>query len=254
MRNILIILLTLVIVAAGAFLPEWLLKHDNMPEIKMDYQTVSVTSESSSDYAWRMQQIGEHYYGEGENLLTTFISEIDPNEPGNEAKPQFLGELSRLISDGVLPPELWNMVADGADCWIRYYYLFDGQAVSGFRIAEMVASAYNWKMTLCMDVESGKLARVVYSGKTLIPGEQAAPPGSDSWYDCLRRYADYLGLSSTGLPNREQIGDIAGTRKYYDEHTADKLTAAIAGGTDWLELRAILGSHTLEIAVYDGGK
>ena len=49
MKNWLIILLVAAVVAAGAFLPELLLKWSRPPELDMEAQQVAVTSQSSSD-------------------------------------------------------------------------------------------------------------------------------------------------------------------------------------------------------------
>ena len=69
MKNWLIILLVAAVVAAGAFLPELLLKWSRPPELDMEIQQVAVTSQSSSDYTWRMGTLAESFYGEGERLL-----------------------------------------------------------------------------------------------------------------------------------------------------------------------------------------
>ena len=69
MKNWLIILLVAAVVAAGAFLPELLLKWSRPPELDMEVQQVAVTSQSSSDYTWRMGTLAESFYGEGEQLL-----------------------------------------------------------------------------------------------------------------------------------------------------------------------------------------
>ena len=65
MKNWMVILLAAAVVIAGAFLPELLLKSNSQPELDMTYQQVTITSQSSSDYTWRMERMAEHYFVEG---------------------------------------------------------------------------------------------------------------------------------------------------------------------------------------------
>ncbi len=153
--------------------------------------------------------------------------------------------IASIFADG-------EQLAGSTDYRIRYYYLFDSQAVSGFRIAEFTASATNWRVFACMDVESGKLARVDYGGSRLIPGRVAAP--ETSWYDVLQGYSRYLGLSTT--PTAVQLEPSSSSvRQYYDENTADKWTARMASGDSaWMELRVLRSEYLATVAVYNGGK
>lgn len=254
MKNWIIVLLAVLVVIAGAFLPELLLRADSQPEIDLDYGQVAITSQSSSDYTWRMEQIADKYFGEGEHLLSTYIREEGPDQQSQEGYDQFRQELDQLMELGVIPESIRPLLAGQQDYRIRYYYLFDSQTVSGFRIAEFTAAATNWRVFACMDVESGKLAKVEYGGSQLIPGGVVYP--ESSWYDVLQGYAQYLGLHTTpnATPETPTLTP-EGARQYYDSITVDKWTAPMASGDSaWMELRVLRENYQATVAVYHGGK
>lgn len=203
MKNWIIILLALLVVIAGAFLPELLLGADSLPELDLDYGQVSVTSQSSSGYTWRMEQIGEKYFGEGEHLLSTYISEEGPEQQSQEGYAQFREELGQLMDLGVIPQNIETLLEEKRDYHIRYYYLFDNESVSGFRIAEFTASAANWRISACMDVESGKLAKVEYGGSRLIPGEPSTPRAAGTM--CSGATPNTWGWILPPTPPRRQL-------------------------------------------------
>lgn len=251
MKNWLIILLVAAVVVAGAFLPELLLKWSSPPELNVDGQQVAITSQSSSDYTWRMGTLAESYFGEGEQLLTTYISQASPEDSAGEEYAQFLAEFDRLTQIGVMPQAARELLQPDTDYRIRYYYLFDSQAVSGFRYAEFTAAATNWRIHACMDVESGRLVRLDYGGSKLFPGGEITP--QTSWYDVLRGFGQYLGLSDT--PSADSTQEAQGARKYYDSVTADRRTATVAsGGSAWLELRVLRDNYIATVTVYQDGK
>lgn len=254
MKNWIIILFALLVVIAGAFLPELLLGADSQPELDLDYGEVQVTSQSSSGYTWRMEQIGEKYFGEGEHLLSTYISEEGPEQQSQEGYTQFREELEQMMDLGVIPQNIETLLEEKRDYHIRYYYLFDNESVSGFRIAEFTASAANWRISACMDVESGKLAKVEYGGSRLIPGGTVYP--QSSWYDVLRGYAQYLGLDTTPNATPEAVTPtLQQARHYYDGITVDKWTSPmVSGDSAWMELRVLREDYLATIAVYHGGK
>lgn len=257
MRNILILLLTVILVIVGAFLPDLLLSNIQ-PEVELNYPQVAVSAKTSSDYAWRMERLSEHYFGEGEQLLTTYISEVMPSEEGSEAYAQFMTALQQLTDMGVVPESVMQLLDGSLDYRIRYYYMFDSEAVSGFRFAEFIAAAGSWRVTMSMDVESGKLAKVEYGGSNLIPEKLAIP--KTSWYDVLRSYSEYLGMSGSVIPQTEQPETAASetdgsARQYYDSCTAERWAAHVApGDSAWMELRVLRDNFHATIAVYDGGK
>lgn len=246
MRNVLIILLTALIVVAGAFLPEILMKNQALPELDVDYHQISISAESSSDYAWRMERIGERYFGEGDRLVTTFISSVTPTEEEPDANRPFIDELTRLAENGAVPQSLLDLVADNENYYINYNYIFDSDAVSGFRIAEYVVSTKYWSVGMTMDVESGKLARITTTGTAQTKNE-------GSWYDILRGYALYLGLSPNAIAEHPDPNP-GGVRGYYESCTADKWTGQLSDSPAWLELRILKETETTSLVVYNGGK
>lgn len=253
MKNWLIIFLVAAVVVAGAFLPEVLLNRSPLPELDMEQRELSISAQSSSDYTRRMDALGEYYFGEGLNLLSTYISQVTPEEGDSEAIDQFLTEFRKLTEDGVIPEKVGKLLDEDTDYRIRYYYMFDSQAVSGFRYAELTAAASNWRIFLCMDMDSGKLVRVDYGGSLLFPNGQVSP--QSSWYDVLRAFGTYLGLSDTPLTADETEIPSEGARKYYDGNTADFRRVSVPlGGSAWVELRALKENYSAIITVYRGGK
>lgn len=253
MRNWLIIFLVAAVVVAGAFLPEVLLNRSPLPELDMEQRELSISAQSSSDYTRRMDALGEYYFGEGLNLLSTYISQVTPEDEDSEAINQFLTEFRTLAASGVIPENVEKLLDEKTDYRIRYYYMFDSQSVSGFRYAELTAAASNWRIFLCMDMDSGKLVRVDYGGSLLFPNGQVSP--QSSWYDVLRAFGTYLGLSDTPLTAEETETPSEGARKYYDANTADFRRASVPlGGSAWVELRALKENYSAIITVYRGGK
>lgn len=141
MKNWLIIFLVAAVVIAGAFLPEALLNRSPLPELNLSQQELAISAQSSSDYTHRMDALGEYYFGEGLNLLSTYISQVTPEEGDTEAIEPFLTEFRKLVSDGVMPDAVGQLLDENTDYRIRYYYMFDSQSVSGFRYAELTAAA-----------------------------------------------------------------------------------------------------------------
>ena len=132
MKNWMVIMLAAAMVIAGAFLPELLLKSNSQPELDMTYQQVTITSQSSSDYTWRMERMAEHYFGEGEQLLSTYISEETSGE--GESGEQFLTELDKLTQLGVIPEAVLEQVADGDV--ILLHDLYDGSVDAALAIVD----------------------------------------------------------------------------------------------------------------------
>lgn len=252
MKNWIILTLAAAVVIAGALLPELLLKWSAPPELEMDYQQVVITSQSSSDYTWRMDTLAEHYFGEGEDLRNTYISQTTAEDGQGEEYHQFLTELNQLVSSGVAPETVKTLLEETPDYRICYYYLFDSASVNGFRYAELTAAGTNWRLFLSMDVESGKLVRVDYGGSRLYPGGDVLP--QSSWYDVLYGFGDYLGLSSSNAVLETERSS-QGARVYYDANTAETWNARVNGSNSaWAELRVLKENYTAIITVYRGGK
>ena len=253
MKNWLLILLAAAVVIAGAFLPELLLNLSTLPEMDLDYRELSVSSESSSDYSWRLDTLAEFYFGEGVDLLNTYISQTSGEDGNDEAIDQFRTEVGELSATGVVPETVQTLLEESTDYRIRRYYMFDNTAVSGFRFAELTAASSNWRIFLCMDMESGKLVRIDYGGSLLFPGGQVAP--QTSWYDVLRAFGAYLGMSDQQLSVTGEQDASTGARKYYDDNTADLRRAELRSGDGaWLEVRALKENYAATVTVYRGRK
>lgn len=253
MRNLLIVLLTAVIVAACAFLPGFLLERAPDPELELNGTQVSVSSESSSGYAWRMSRIAAPQFGGGSQIFETYIPQ-SYDEETEELKERFLKELAELCAAGALPEGLLEYSELRENAIINYFYVVDTDAFRGFRIAVFQADSERISITMTMDIESGKLAIVEYGGRALT-AMGAMPVQSTSWYDVLRSYADYLGLSSGAIsvPPQESGEKEEGPWRYYDEITADRLAVPTASGEDaWLELRVLRDTYYVTLAVYRG--
>lgn len=247
MKNWLIILLVAAVVIGGAFLPELLLMCSPPPELNMQVQQVAVTALNSSDYIWRMDTLAESWFGEGEQLRTTYISQPSAEDGQGEEYALFLSEFDRLSQSGILPRQVRELLREDTDCRIRIYYMFDSLAVNGFRYGELTASGSGWKLSAFMDMESGRIVRLDYGGTGIGTAAQS------SWYDVLRSFGQYLGLSDTASAGTAV--ETQGARKYYDSVTVDRRTAPIgSGGSAWLELRVLRENDGVRITVYRGGK
>ncbi len=252
MKNWLIILLAAVVVAIGAFLPSLLLKASPPPELDMDYQALSISSQSSSDYTWRLDTLAEFYFGEGDKLRNTYLSQATAEDGGQEYA-QMMQQFDALADAGVVPDAACQLLEESEDYRIRYYYMFDSQTVSGFRYAELTAAGTNWRIFLALDVESGRLVRVDYGGSKFFPGGDVLP--QSSWYDVLRSFGQYLGLADQAQLTGATQTQSEGARRYYDDNTADVRRAAVTGGYgSWVELRVLRENYTAIVTVYRSGK
>lgn len=254
MRNLIIILLTVLIVISGFFLPGVLMKHTAPPEIDLNSQQVNITLGPSSDFSWRMAKLGENAYGDNPNLVLTYISREEADyteeEPETDIRQPFLDELLKLAGAHILAPELVDAVKATQVCSVTEYYLYDSQAVKGFRVSQLHFAVKGWEFLAVMDVENGKLARIVSTGGNWNRRDTFAYPEL-SWYDILRSYADYLGLSSAALPSLHSSPYTLA--EYQEKITADRLAAQFPGTTDWVEVRAMQDASTVSLCVYQGG-
>lgn len=253
MRNLLIVLLTVVIVAACAFLPGFLLERAPDPELELNGSQVSIASESASGYAWRMSRIAANRFGGSLPIFETYIPQ-PYDEETEELKVRFRKELAELCAAGVLPEGLSELPGLEENVFINYYYVVDTAAFRGFRIATFLMDSGQLHLEMTMDIESGKLAYVEFGGGALT-SMGAISARSSSWYDVLRSYADYLGLSSGAIsvPPQEDTETEEGPWLYYSEITADRLAVPTSAGEEtWLELRVLRDSYQVILAVYRG--
>lgn len=249
MRNLLIILLVAALVVSGAFLPQYLLGREQLPELEGEYQLVSVTSEDSSDYAWKMEMLGDHYYSDREDLMSSYISGAFSEEESSGVRHQFETELAELVRKRVISTELLDAVLAAEEYQLNCFYIFDTKDLTGFRIAVLTVSAKGYTVDMTMELESGKLGRLEATVSTW-QKLSVRPDTVTSWYDTLRSYADYLGLSQGVAEIREEKPDSAYTEKI----TVDQLTAQLPNSDAWLQVRALQHGITTTICVYQGGR
>lgn len=250
MKNFLAILLTLAVAAAGFLLPEWLLREERLPTVELEASPVQISSDTSSDYVWRMQQLADDVYGDRADLLSTYIGMSFSEEQLEELHAEFVKQLELLAQSSVVDSELVEWVTEAESRTVNCYYLFDGTAVNGLRMAQLRVGTTHWNLTAHMDLESGKLSRLTVSGT---PGYLPTfrPRTVYSWYDMLRGYADYLGLAQANPQLAPGIAD--SPREYYETITADRLCAAASSG-GWLETRILQDNTGTTLCVFRAGK
>lgn len=250
MRNLLIVLLTVVIVVMGALLPQFLLGRTNTPALDTEYQQLSITSEDSSDYAWRLEMVGDHYYADRSDLMSSYISGAFNEEQLGEMHGQFERQLEELTRKRILSTKLLDEIRQAENYTINCFYIFDTKDLAGFRIAVMNVSGTGWSSTITMDMESGKLARLELTREAW-KNLPFRPESVVSWYDTLRSFADYLGLAQTEFQLLDQDAD---TTEYYEKITQDRLSALVAGSPSWVETRVLQNSYTTTLCVFQGGR
>lgn len=251
MRNLLIVLLTVLIVAAGLFLPQLLLGREKLPELDTQYQMVTVTSEDSSDYAWRMQMIGDHYYADRDDLMSSYISGAFSQVELYDLRIQFEEELEKLAERKVISEEMLKEILEEDSFTVNCFYIFDTNDLAGFRIAVMNFASSGWSASITMDLESGKLGRIEFKAEQWRK-LSFRPDTVYSWYDIVRGYADYLGLAQAAFQMRPD--EIPAT-EYYEKITADSLIAKVDGSGDaWLETRVLQSGLTTTLCVFQGGR
>lgn len=249
MRNLLIVLLAAALVIAGAFLPQMLLNRQQVPELRSEYQLVNVTSEDSSDYAWKMRMLGDHYYADREDLMSTYISGAFSEQETKELRGKFEKELAELVRKKVISTDLLDAVLGEETSTINCFYIFDTGSLAGFRIAVMTVGGKGWQATVTLELESGKIGRI----ETVIETWRKLPVRPEavySWYDTLRGYGDYLGLSQSAFSLPEQVE----STEHLEKITQDRLTAQFPDSAEWLQIRAMQYGITTTLCVYSGGE
>lgn len=250
MRNLLIVLLTVVIVVMGALLPQFLLGRTSTPALDTDYQQLSITSEDSSDYAWRLEMIGDHYYADRSDLMSSYISGAFNEAELYELRVQFEEQLEEMTKKRILAPKLLDEIRQAESFTINCFYVFDTKDLAGFRIAVINLSGTGWSTNITMDLESGKVARIEVTRESW-KNLPFRPESVVSWYDTLRSFADYLGMAQTEFQLRDQDAD---TTEYYEKITQDRLSALVAGSPSWVQTRVLQNSYTTTLCVFQGGR
>lgn len=249
MRNLLMILLVAALVISGAFLPQYLLNRETLPSLEGEYQLVNVTSSDSSDYAWKMEMLGDHYYSDRDDLMSSYISGAFTEEESRGVRRQFETELAELVRNRILSTEVLDAVLSAEEYELNCFYIFDTKDLTGFRIAVLTVKDKGFSIDMTMELESGKLGRIETSVHTW-QKLSFRPDSVTSWYDTLRSYADYLGLSQGTFQMQETEPDSA----YAEKITVDRLTAKLPGSDAWLEVRALQHGITTTLCVYQGGR
>lgn len=263
MRNLLIVLLTAVLVVVGAFLPRLLLANAPDPDLELDYQQVSVSAQTTSDYAWRMERIAAYHYGDDPNLLSTYIPLDQDSDDAQELKQQLLKQVAALADQGVLSQTFAAEIYTEENLqWdVHCFYLFDQSAINGLRIAlfdvmrTFANGVIDQQFYATMDVESGKICSLHTVGSSWGVSANLFGQEASSRYDTLRAYADYLGLSQSAIVAPDADGKNPG-RNYYENYTAERLAANLpTSGSAWLETRILIpSSDSAFLCVFQGGK
>lgn len=248
MRNLGIVILVLAIVAAGAFAPQLALAISPEPELDADYRELNLGAESSSDYAWRLERIAAFNHGNAEDLLTTYV----PIEPDSQEYDDLMGQLWKQLGilgeSGILSQSFLEQLEESAregDVDATSYYLFDRKLIGGMRILVTSIFSDGQAFSVTMDQESGKICTVTGNGVRW-GQEHIFLRDSESRYDILRRFADYLGLSQSAI----QVP--TSPDEYYESITAERLAANLPGSESWLETRLLRSTNSVTVCIYRG--
>lgn len=255
MRNLLIVLLAVLIVAAGFFLPGMLLERSGEAKIELDYQQVAVTSEQASDYAWRMERIGAYYFGDDPQLLTTYISVDADSEEMRLARQKFRESFTELTWRNVMSLQLQEAIEAAEEeekAEIVFYYVFDSESLNGLKIAEYQIREDGWVFSAVMDMESGRVAKLSSKGKVTFKSEEAA-----SWGAVLRGFGDYLEVGNFDfkVPESGKRDADFDPVAYYDRFTQEAQAGLLnVSSGQWLEIRLLQNENEYTVCVFRGGK
>lgn len=266
--NFLWILLTAAVTAAGFFLPRLALSRQGTPNFAMNYQTVEISSRTSTDYAWRLKTLTRQQmlYWETDTLAESGIQETDitdrysAEEQGNMIA-QLLKEAQKLVEGKVIPAAVLQMMETGS-CRVEIQYLFDAETLRGFpygRFSFVLESGGKQQdsyqvVHVCADLSGGKIYELRGYGFGGQEITEDYPVDMGSWQERLRSFADYLGLGETTVDNRKNPG---GETPYEPYGTDARLGALSPDGDGWFELRAVQdsGMEVFSMLLYrTGGK
>lgn len=249
------IFLAAVTVFAGWFFPEFALTKAGTPNFPLNYQTVEVSSQDSTDYFWRLKTAVRNQMGitanmESPGFQETVITDRYTEEEQGILTNQALKEARTLVDAGVFPSTVLDMMREAVS-QIEVLYLFDSNTLRGFpyvrfyfyldrdEIKGSEKTAYTYQTVfLNTDLSSGKIFGLSCYG---FPPEEIEKGYADEgwfWHDPLRSFADYLGLGADTSANLE--GESAPEADDYV--FAD--TVGIQGvespdGNGWFELRVM---------------
>lgn len=246
------LLLAAVVVFAGWFLPGFVLNRMGTPNFTMEYQTVEVSSQTSSDYVWRLKtEVRQLLYQRtslAEPYQDTAITDRYSEEEQGLLIAQALREFRTLAEGNVFPSTVLDMMEE-ADSSVVVLYLFDPSTLRGFSYARFsfVLDKSGKKggtyqaVDLVSDLSSGKIIGLCCYGFSPDQIESGYSGDTWFWHDPLRGFADYLGLGADTTENL--IGEAAPEAySYADEYTVDLLGVGSPDGSGWFELRTVLDS------------
>ncbi len=194
-------------VIAGLVLPGYLLKLDKTPSFDLDgYQTVEISTASSTDYAWRIRVIS-HFFtaGGGGGITYTDVTEQYSEEQRENIHQQFIAQLSDLETRGVLAAGTGEIVSRSRRADSRIFYLFDADNLRGTQFATVyVTDPEEPGLQLLfgvVDLESGKIMGL--SGYTSAWSELMTYVNTEenAAQEILESFSEYLGMvEPTGDP------------------------------------------------------
>lgn len=245
---LLAIVLTALVIAAGAFLPEYILEHSAAPKFDLDYQIVTVSVEESTDYFWRLLRYADYNAGSSvrsSNITTTDVTNHYTDVELDEMLEQCMDEAEALSEHGILPSTVMTSVRAGEQSiYVEYY--FDSETMRGFQIGVMniYDSSRGIEIYVETDLSGGKVFCVKLSGVSQQQMEKAYSDFS-SWDELVLAYADYLGLDKqidTGDSEAEEAYETV--RDYYREKTVSALTFSVPSESSTVTL-SVMKAETL---------
>lgn len=246
------ILLAAAVVFAGWFFPEFVLRRMGTPNFAMNYQTVEISSQASTDYFWRLKTAvqQQRYYTVNmidPGLQETVITDRYSEEERGILTNQVLQEVQTLVKGGAFPSTVLEMMRQAVSD-VEIMYLFDTETLRGFPCArfsfaldrESGGKAVGTYQVVHMqtDLSSGKIFALRCYGFSPEEIEKGYSGDSRFWYDPLRSFADYLGLGADTSVNLEGESAPEGT-DYESVYTVGIQGVESPDGNGWFELRAV---------------
>lgn len=259
------ILLAAAVVFACWQLPGFVLTRMGTPNFAMDYQTVEISSQASTDYFWRLKTAvrQQMYYTanlDDPALQETVITDRYSEEERGILTDQVLKEVQTLADGGVFPSTVLDMMRQAVSN-VEVMYLFDAGTLRGFPYARFsfvldrestgkTAGTYQ-VVHMYTDLSSGKIFILRCYGFSTEEIEKGYTGVSRFWYDPLRSFADYLGLGADTTANTQGESALEGY-DYESIYTVDLLGVESPDGNGWFELRAVqdAGGQSFALLLY----
>lgn len=233
--GLLLSLAVLAAVIAGLVLPEYLMKLDKPPTFDLNgYQTVEISSTSSTDYAWRLRLISTFFMRGGTNGYTySNVTDQYSQDQRDNIHQQFITQLEELENQGVLPPGTAEKASRSR--WIDSYitFLFDPAEIRGTQCALVSISDPDESGLLMvsgiMDLESGKILGL--SGYTSVwLGLMDRVSAKETTYqEILSNFTEYLGITEAAegsTANEEPPRDFY---REFERYVTESMHVALPG-------------------------